>query len=312
MANLSPLCAGLSICKLLMKVMGGRIWVNSEGQGTGTTFHFIIPLSAISPDISFRTLQYALSQSEIEDPDTVLSFLSNTGQPYTKLLSEASGKVKRRSLCSLLRLSNGTNERVIIKYLEGLRDYSVRQLIVHSKEEAINTLALQDVDCIISDFLFFEELEKYSRNEGKSRPMPVMVLLASHMELEEAKKRKPTYPYVHFLKTPLRQLSLVHELSTILNSCLTRVKGRNKQEETPEKENQRKEYVKQTVQPEQRNESKVTDIRNNSQQSDSDDTQKRETKPEVKIDEPKPLVLVVEDNPLNQKVCCHSMLNFIY
>ncbi len=281
--------------------------MDSEGQGTGTTFHFIIPLSAISPDIPFRTLQYALCQSEIEDPDAVVSFLLNTGQSYTKRPSEASDKVKRKSLCSLICLSNGTNERVIIKYLEGLREYSVRQLIVHSKEEAIKTLALQEVDCIISDFLLFEELEKYSRNdEGKNRLMPVIVLLASHRELEEAKKWKQTYPYVHFLKTPLRQLSLVQELSTILNSCTTRSKGRNKQEETPEKTNQRKEYVKQTIQPEQRrNESKVTDIRNNSQESARDnDTQKRETKPEVKIDdEPKPLVLVVEDNPLNQKVC---------
>ncbi len=52
--------------------------MESKGQGTGMTFHFTIQCSALPPDISSRTLQYALlHQSGSGDPAAVLSFLSN-------------------------------------------------------------------------------------------------------------------------------------------------------------------------------------------------------------------------------------------
>ncbi len=34
---------GLSICKRLVELLGGNIWVESEGRGTGTTFRFKLP-----------------------------------------------------------------------------------------------------------------------------------------------------------------------------------------------------------------------------------------------------------------------------
>lgn len=36
---------GLTIAKALVKVHGGKIWVESEGEGKGSTFSFLIPLS---------------------------------------------------------------------------------------------------------------------------------------------------------------------------------------------------------------------------------------------------------------------------
>jgi len=35
---------GLSLCKSLVSLYGGKLWVESEGNGKGSTFSFIIPL----------------------------------------------------------------------------------------------------------------------------------------------------------------------------------------------------------------------------------------------------------------------------
>jgi signal transduction histidine kinase len=39
---------GLSICEKIIKVHRGRIWVESEGKGKGSTFKFTLPISQFS------------------------------------------------------------------------------------------------------------------------------------------------------------------------------------------------------------------------------------------------------------------------
>ena len=34
---------GLAFCKLVIESHGGRIWVHSEGEGKGSSFHFVLP-----------------------------------------------------------------------------------------------------------------------------------------------------------------------------------------------------------------------------------------------------------------------------
>ncbi len=132
----------------------------------------------------------------------------------------------------MILLSNGTNERVIASHLEHLRGtHPVYKRIVHSKEEAREALTHREVDCIILDLVSISAVETYLRNESTSGQTPAIVLLAprSQMESETAKKKwkQISSSAVHFLGTPLRQLSLAYELQTILDSYLiTSSKGK--------------------------------------------------------------------------------------
>ncbi len=293
--------------------------MESKGQGTGTTFHFTIQLLRISPDIlSFQALQNVVAQStEIEDPETVLSFLISGLRPQTKLNSSSLtnydiDKLSKRKLCILILLSSSTNERVITNHLTRLRDYSVEQIIVHSKEEVREALAIhQEVDCIISDLLLVGKVENYLReNEGENRlRIPYVILLAPQMEWEseEAMKWKQTYCSVHFLRTPLKQLSLATELRTIFNSYFTCVERGSKEEEMSEE----KEMKGRRVEPHEEQQRNERGVQRNRQNSGSAE---EETKKLVNSAEERsaPLVLIVEDNYLNQKaricLCWSSFL----
>src|SRR4029077_7430830 len=42
---------GLAFCKLVVDAHGGRIWVQSAGEGKGSAFHFLLPLKQLHRDV---------------------------------------------------------------------------------------------------------------------------------------------------------------------------------------------------------------------------------------------------------------------
>jgi PAS domain S-box-containing protein len=81
---------GLSICKGLLKLMGGKIWVESDGIG-GTTFYFTIPYKKFNKEVIKPEENFTMGEKQydwsgrkiliIEDDPTSFEFLSEVLQP---------------------------------------------------------------------------------------------------------------------------------------------------------------------------------------------------------------------------------------
>ncbi len=204
------------------------MWVESKGLGKGATFHFTLTLPTISCGISAESLHdVVFTQSDVGGGDSVMklrSLLNQTGTSLHQVLGkESAGEfgTAAESCKILILLDNCTTQRVIEQHLESVR-YTVT--VTHSKEEALEVLN-QGVDAIISDFVMAGQLKSYLEVESKGRgggeggDMPPLILLAPQVEWESEKamELKEVYPCTRFLKTPLRQLKLVHELKTVLS-----------------------------------------------------------------------------------------------
>jgi signal transduction histidine kinase/AmiR/NasT family two-component response regulator len=108
---------GLAICSQLVKMMGGRIWVDSE-VGRGSSFHF--------------TAWF-----------TVIAGMADEEKPAEQVMRKSA-----RPLHILLAEDNEMNQQVAVEFLQ-MRGHHVR--IAQNGEEVLATLAIERFDIILMD-----------------------------------------------------------------------------------------------------------------------------------------------------------------
>lgn len=114
---------GLPLARSFVKLHGGRMWVESEGEGKGSQFHFTLPVQPVLPeigkhDILLDHLKRFVSFSKRHDKTFTLCFLYMRGENLQQKIHEIDEVMKR-------------NKRAY--------DFSMF-------EEGIITLLLQDID----------------------------------------------------------------------------------------------------------------------------------------------------------------------
>ncbi len=152
---------GLTICRHLASIMGGRIWVVSE-QGRGSTFHF--------------TCQVARADVRRSDPDPSASRLACP--------SSANG------LRILLAEDNPVNQKLALKLLER-KGHSVQ--VAANGRQALDALSRDGFDLVLMDEQMpemsgTEALSHIRREEaGSGKHIPIIAVTAHAMNQDKAR-----------------------------------------------------------------------------------------------------------------------------
>jgi signal transduction histidine kinase len=196
---------GLSLAKEMMDLHGGRIWAESEGEGSGTTIRLILPIGEsdvqhdeeILHDDAGKTLGIGRAISEVEAdlnlvncsaPGESLVEMERTVERWEDSHTEAvtDGDLPRlgADVAEVLIAEDNPDMRSLLKMIVG-REFRVR--VASNGREALDALHESLPDLVLTDVMMPEmsgiELCGAIKESEKTRAIPV-VLVTSKAERE--------------------------------------------------------------------------------------------------------------------------------
>ncbi len=181
---------GLAISRRLVEMMQGRIWVESEGEGHGSTFHF--------------TARFGVHDEELRRP----------------ALSPASAL---RGLPILIVDDNETNRHMLTRML---LKWSMRPISASSGAEALEILRLlkeagDPVKLMLLDCQMpgMDGFETATRVHQAGLAVPIIMLRSVGTPGDAARRRRSGIPA--YLNKPVRQEELLHAIRAVMELAST-------------------------------------------------------------------------------------------
>jgi PAS domain S-box-containing protein len=187
---------GLSIVRNLVELHGGSVRVKSPGENQGATFIVVLPLSVVEPEKARRPTE---PRTETE---VALDMI----------------ELPRIDGVSILVVDDEPDTRLLIKRL--LEDRGARVAEAASATEALQTLAREDIDLLVSDIgmprMDGYQLIKEVRALDAERSGPLPAIAVTAYARPEDRQRSLLAGYQSHISKPLEARELIAAVASLL------------------------------------------------------------------------------------------------
>ncbi len=191
---------GLAICKRLVKIMGGKIWFESE-QGQGTTFYVSLPFQLY--DGASESVEFSPFLTQSNDPGF---------DPYMG---------SRQPLRLLIAEDNPVNQMVALHFL---RQFGYHADVAENGKEALIALQERPYDAVFMDVQMptMDGIEATQRIHQiwREGPRPLIIAMTAHA-LEGDRERLLDLGMDLYLEKPIRPASMAQVLKTIGHKAIS-------------------------------------------------------------------------------------------